>query len=236
MTLRRIQSTGARATGNDAERTPDRERRRSSRVAPSSSSSRRRKTVQDGGRHADENRRSDRPSRRASVDSGHKKIESRRGSRPRPSFRRASADGQHPIKSRRASVDADKSYNRRVSSHKETKDDDGRHPDPEKIQSLMTQISSMRRNASHGSGLTRHTDSTGKLSSESEMSSPSSMTCKAQVVLPSRGGKGALDPLPFLEKRVSRKSSSGGTPKIFEECSRLVFEEKKSTGELLDSN
>jgi hypothetical protein len=100
----------------------------------------------------------------------------------------------------------------------------------------MAQISNMKRNVSKGS---EFTNSTGKLSSCSEMSSPHSPENKKDcvVIMPPASAIGAEAPLPYLEKKVQSSSSGGGggvTPKIFDECSLFFDQEKKiSTGEFL---
>ena len=99
-----------------------------------------------------------------------------------------------------------------------------RRTSEDKVQRIMMQIKNSKHNLSHGSELTKHTESTGKLSSCSELSSPQSSP---------RGREMGELPLPFHEK-VTRKSSTGNSggakPNIIEEISLLSMDNRKPRG------
>lgn len=148
-------------------------------------------------------------------------------SRPRPS-RRKTIDVPTDNRSYSRRSDNVTRSDRHSSSHKQRPYE--RTPSEDKLHRIMKQIKNSKHNLSRGSELTNHTESTGKLSSCSEMSSPKSPPGKDKV----SGGRGE-PPLPFFEK-VARKSSTGDgrgvKPTINVECSLLTWNNKKPQGEL----
>ena len=211
-----------------------RERERSPRRTDRSPDLRRRGSNHDRRSRDDHRRQQQQPSRRNSDALRH---EGRQhgSSRPRPS-RRKTIDvppTDNRSSSRRSDNVTRSSFHarsdRHSSSHKQRPYE--RAPSEDKLHRIMKQIKNSKHNLSRGSELTNQTESTGKLSSCSEMSSPKSPRGKDKV-----SGERGEPPLPFSEK-VTRKSSTsdgrGVKPTIIEECSLLTWDNKKPQGELI---